>query len=377
MIWFWIAAAFLSAVLAALIVQRSAAKAGAAEAAAEKPALAVYRRQMAEVDQLAERGLLDEREHRSIRAETGRRLLAAADRKEAPLRASPPAIVLSLAAAIPLAALGVYLVIGAPDFADQPIAQRLAKWRAADPATLTPPQMAALLRQIAAERPNDPEPLAQLARAELAAGAPTEAVQALQRAIALAPRRGDLWEMLGEVLTLQSDGDVKADAAADFRQALALDPTAAGPRYFLARAKIASGDVAGGLGDWRALALSLAPGDPRRAQLSAEIGQVEASGHLPTGAPAGAGGGGVGPPQIQAMVDSLAARLQAQPDDPAGWVRLVRAYAVLGETDRLQSALAEARRRFAARKDVLAALAAASAPPQTAGGAVSSPAGSP
>ena len=32
------------------------------------------------------------------------------------------------------------------------------------------------------------------------------------------------------------------------------------------------------------------------------------------------------------MVEGLAARLKVHPDDPAGWVRLVRAYTVLGET---------------------------------------------
>ena len=63
------------------------------------------------------------------------------------------------------------------------------------------------------------------------------------------------------------------------------------------------------------------------------------------------------------MVDGLAARLKANPDDPAGWVRLVRAYAVLGEIDRRDAALSEARRRFAGKADALAALGAAAVPP--------------
>ena len=62
------------------------------------------------------------------------------------------------------------------------------------------------------------------------------------------------------------------------------------------------------------------------------------------------------------MVDGLAARLKANPDDPAGWVRLVRAYQVLGETDRRDAALAQARRRYAARPDVLSDLDAAMKP---------------
>src|SRR5580692_6464329 len=179
MIWLWIAAALVSAGLAALIVLRAARAAGSARP--ENPALAVYRRQMAELDELADRGLLAEGERRSVRAETGRRLLAAAGRAEAKLTAARPALILAAAAAVPLMAAGTYLALGAPDFPDQPFAGRVAAWRAADPASLTPPQMAAVLRGVAAERPNDPEPLHNLAIAEFESGQPLEAAQALQR----------------------------------------------------------------------------------------------------------------------------------------------------------------------------------------------------
>lgn len=360
MIWLWIAAALVSAGLAALVVQRAAR--AAAAAGGENPALAVYRRQMAELDDLADRGLLAEGERRAVRAETGRRLLAAAGREEPPLKAGRPGLVVAAAAAAPLLALIVYIGVGAPGFADQPFAKRLAEWKASDPAALSPPQMAAILRDIAKARPGDPEPLRNLALAELASAQPLEAAQAAQRAIAIDPRRADLWEIVGDADATAANGEVDADAEAAFRHALALDPNAAAARYALARAKIARGDVAGGLADWRALEASLAPDDPRRNSLAREIAEVAAHGAL---APEGAAGGApaVGPAQIQGMVDGLAARLRASPDDPDGWVRLVRAYGVLGETDRQGAALAEARRRYAARPDVLAALAGAAQPP--------------
>ncbi len=53
------------------------------------------------------------------------------------------------------------------------------------------------------------------------------------------------------------------------------------------------------------------------------------------------------------MVDRLAARLKAQPDDPAGWARLIRAYGVLGQTARRQEAVAAAQRLFKDRPDAL------------------------
>jgi cytochrome c-type biogenesis protein CcmH len=358
MIWLWIAAALISAGAAALIVQRSALAARRGE---DNRELAVYRRQMVELDDLAARGLLGESDRRSVRAETGRRLLAAANRGEAPLRVAPPRAILAVAALAPLLAVGAYVAIGAPGAPDQPFAQRLAEWRKADPQTLNPPQMAAILRSIAADRPTDPEPLRHLAVAELASNQPTEAVQAMQRAVAIGPDRADLWEMLGELFVVRAQGDVGPDALAAFRRAVALDQRSATARYYLARARIAGGDVAGGLADWRALQAELGPADARTATVAGDIKAVEATGRLPplqSQQPQPA----VGPAQIQAMVDGLAARLAAHPDDPAGWVRLVRAYSVLGETDRRDAALGEARRRFAADPTVLKDLDAAMKP---------------
>jgi cytochrome c-type biogenesis protein CcmH len=358
MIWLWIAAALASAGVAALTVQRAAR--AASRSGAVSPAMTVYRRQLAELDDLADRGLLAEPDRRSVRAETGRRLLAAAAQPEAPLRSAGPRTILFAAAALPLVALVAYLAIGAPNLPDQPFSQRLKGWEEAASAgsPLDAPELAAVWRDIAAHHPQDPTPLRELARSELAAGQPFEAEQALERAIAIAPARGDLWEMRGLVAVAKAGGDVDAGAAADFRRALALDPTLMDAPYYLARARIASGDAAGGLADWRSLEVRLAPDDPRRAELDADIQRVATTGRLEAAPDAQS----VGPPQIQAMVDGLAARLKANPDDPDGWVRLVRAYAVLRETDRRDAALAQARARYAARPDVLRALSAASNP---------------
>jgi cytochrome c-type biogenesis protein CcmH len=59
---------------------------------------------------------------------------------------------------------------------------------------------------------------------------------------------------------------------------------------------------------------------------------------------------------VQGMVASLAARLAEQPDDPEGWVRLVRSYAVLGDAANRDAALTKAKARYADQPDVLKAL---------------------
>jgi cytochrome c-type biogenesis protein CcmH len=46
---------------------------------------------------------------------------------------------------------------------------------------------------------------------------------------------------------------------------------------------------------------------------------------------------------IHSMVERLATRLKQNGDDVDGWLRLVRAYMVMGDRDKAKSALADAR----------------------------------
>ena len=50
---------------------------------------------------------------------------------------------------------------------------------------------------------------------------------------------------------------------------------------------------------------------------------------------------------VRGMVDRLATRLKQNGDDVEGWLRLVRAYMVMGERDKAASALTEARQAVA------------------------------
>jgi len=351
---FWIAAALLSAVTAGLVVYRGARSARAAGDALPNPSAEVYRRQLAELDDLSARGLLGEGEWRSARAEAARRLLGAVDAAapRAAAKTSGRLVVVALAAAAPLAALALYMQVGSPQTPDQPFLDRLASWQAADPANLDPAQMSAVLQRLASQHPGDPQAYFYLGRAQLAAGEAFSAERSLKKAVALAPSQASYWIVLGDILVAESKGEVSADAQTAYRKAIALDPAAPGPRYYLGKAKIAGGDVPGGLADWRALAHDLAADDPRKAALTGQIDAVEKTGAVPADAEASA-------PQtpaaqqafIRAMVAGLAARLQAQPNDPAGWGRLVRSYAVLGDGGRRDAAMAQARRLFKDRPD--------------------------
>jgi cytochrome c-type biogenesis protein CcmH len=53
------------------------------------------------------------------------------------------------------------------------------------------------------------------------------------------------------------------------------------------------------------------------------------------------------------MVARLAARLRQTPDDPAGWARLIRSYAILGDAPKMQAALDQAHKVFKDRPEAL------------------------
>lgn len=353
MIFFWIAAALLSAAAAALVLHFSAREPQAADA---DPTAKVYRRQLDEIDEMADRGLLGQDERRAAHAEAARRLLGA--KPAAPETGATGAVrlwVITGALAACLGAVAVYFVVGSPGAADQPFSRRVAEWETANPETLNPEQLAVRLKTIVAERPGQVEPLKMLAQAQMASGQPWLAARNLEKALALEPNRPDLWANLGEARVRNNDkGEITPAAQAAFQRAIELDPEAIGPRYYLGQAKVDAGDVAGGVTLWRAIAEGMPAGDPRRAVIDGEIARVQGQAAATTSVP----------PEVLAMVQRLAERLKQNPDDPEGWARLVRSYTVLGDRAALDAALAQARRQFAGRPADLAAIEAAAKTPR-------------
>jgi len=343
---FWAVVGVLTAAAAGLILFRAAGAAAQAQAADPSPVL--YRRQLSEIDELAERGLMGEAERKAAHAEAARRLLAATDAPAQAWNADPRARrgVLLAVAATPAVALGLYLTLGAPGMGDQPYLARLDRWRGADLSTLTAPEIAAVLRDATTQRPNEAEGFRLLGLAEGASQNPVAAVRALRRAAVLAPQRADIWQMLGEAEVFEAQGKVDADAQAAFGRLLALDPGNATGRYFLAEAKADAGRTAEAKADLQSLLADLPPADAeRRAAVEAAIAKLDGKAAPVTGDPQQLA-------MIQGMVASLAAKLDANPDDPEGWVKLVRAYAVLGDTAKRDAAYASARARYAQRPQV-------------------------
>jgi cytochrome c-type biogenesis protein CcmH len=199
--------------------------------------------------------------------------------------------------------------------------------------------------------PQDARAWRYLGQAYMEARDPRDAAKALAKVIELTGK-GDaaLDAAYGEALVLASDGAVPPEAEQAFTAALAVDPHNAPARFYLGLARIAHNDRAGAIQLWQ----SLLNDTPVTAPLHQLL--VDRLAILTSQAVAGGQGSA---PNPRAMVDMLAARLKADPNDALGWVRLMRAYTVLGETAKAKQALVDARKAFSDNKDAQTAFTTA------------------
>ena len=238
---------------------------------------------------------------------------------------------------------GIYLLVGQP---------RLALREARGAADRDPNGLAPMLIKRVRANPDDAQAWIYLARIYVSAGDADQAAGALGRAVLASRKQGrespELDTAYGELMVRAAGGQVPDGAVAAFTAALAADPKNAPARYYLGMAAAQKGDRAGAQRYWQTLLDEVPANTPLHSELVDRLASIGAA------PPAVAGAGGA--PDINAMVSGLAARLKANPNDPAGWLRLIRAYSVLGETDKAKAALATARKSVGADASVKSAL---------------------
>jgi cytochrome c-type biogenesis protein CcmH len=240
--------------------------------------------------------------------------------------------------------IGVYWAVGEPRLA---LREALGT-ESGELGALTP-----LLIERVRANPNDQQAWMYLARIYLTAGDARQAAGALGHAITAGRKSGseesaDLNTAHGELLVQAGGGQVTPAAVAAFNTALKVDPQNAPARYYLGMAAAQKGDNATAGKYWQSLLAELPPASPLRSELIDRLASVGSAPARVTGKD--------GAPDPMAMVAGLAERLKKQPNDPAGWLRLIRAYNVLGEFDKAKEALATARKTVGADVTVKAAL---------------------
>ena len=320
----------------------------------------VYQDQLKEVDRDRAVGLIDDAEAESARIEISRRLLAAVDAESAiPQQSSSAANARRRRAAgfailiVPLVALALYLKLGSPEIPGQSAFAR-ANESAEDRS------IASLVGQVEnhlARNPNDGAGWEVIAPVYLRLGRFAEAVMARKKAIALNGDSPARESDLGEALVAAADGVVTDDAKLSFQRAVAGDAHNAKARYFIGLADEQDGNRDDAAKEWRAL-LDDAPADaPWKDLVRAALARVTSGASASSGPSATDIAAAENMPEaersemIRGMVQRLADRLHADGKDVDGWMRLVRAYAILGDRDKAKDAAADARRALSDQPD--------------------------
>lgn len=345
---------------------------------------AVYRDQLQELDRDIARGLMTEAEAQASRLEIQRRILGTDARASGPppsAGGSSPVLAGLLAVLVLAGSLGLYLTIGEPGRPDMPFASR------PPPASDAAPDMNQVMVQLEArlkEDPNNADGWLLYARANMLLGQWDKAADASRRAIELGRTDQETLATHGEILVVRAQGTVTAPSREIFAAILKADPTHQMARFYMAMATGQSGDPAGAVALLQTLAAEVPPQTPARTEIGRQIAAfarlagmsvpLTPSGTAPEAARSTEPGAtsttqpGLGPvsatptsptvpgpdadtiaaasqmpeadrkAMIGAMVSRLADRLETNPDDLDGWLRLGRARTVLGEREKAADA---------------------------------------
>lgn len=392
---FWITAAALAIVVAAfmgLTLIRS-------RDAGEHPAaydLRVYRDQLKEVDRDLARGVIAEADAERIRAEVGRRVLAADTQlQKAQVGADQPkGVTLGLTALVALAVIGgsllLYPALGKPGARDLPLKQRIAASDAtradrisqAEAERRLPPvpprrvepqfeELMAKLRETVADRPDDLQGHLLLVRNEASLGNFPAAYAAQKEVIRI---KGDAagaadYTVLAELMISATDGYVSPEAEAALRNALQRDPGYKPARYYTGLMLIQNDRPDQAFKLWERLLREGPSNAPWMPVIRAEIEELAWRAGAKFTMPAeedipGPTAEDVASAQemsaeeraemVRGMVERLNDKLAREGGTPQEWARLIGALGVLGQTERAEKIWGEAQTRFADKPQMLA-----------------------
>ena len=355
MLWFVLALMTAAAIFAVLwpLARRTPLRTGSD--------VAVYRDQLEEVGRDRAAGLIGEREAEAARVEVSRRLLAAAD---AAAPASPRgdgsggrrATALAALILLPLGTAILYLMLGSPDQASQ---SQMAR-RDASPEQRPIAELVGRVEAHLEQNPEDGRGWEVIGPVYMRLGRYDDAVKARKNALRLLGATAGREADVGEALTAAANGIVTAEAKAAFDRAVALDSSDARARYFVGLAAEQDGRPQEAAAAWRALLAEASPDAGWAGFVRESLARVDPAAAASQPGPSAddvAAASEMSPEQrnvmVRGMVSRLAERLKQDGADVEGWLRLLRAYMVLGDKEQARAAASEARRALASDPDKL------------------------
>jgi cytochrome c-type biogenesis protein CcmH len=317
----------------------------------------IYKAQLAEIEDERARGILTESEAEAARIEVSRRLLRSTEKGEKSSAASAPPkendralVVVSIL--VPALALGGYLMFGSPSMPQQPYAARFDQSPAAKRVT----EMVSRVEERLREHPEDGAGWDVIAPVYLRQQKYHDAVFAFQQALRLNGENAARLEGLGEATVLRDNGEVNQTARMAFERALVRNPESLKAQFWLAVSDEQNGNYQQAAEAYKKILDASPQGAPWRAMVGTRLAVVQQQ-LDPSGARAPALSGDAmrsaenmsreeRAQMIENMVAGLAERLEGDGSDLEGWLRLMRAYTVLGKSGEAKQAAASARENF-------------------------------
>lgn len=369
----WIAIAAVTAIVVAALLLPLFSRAGAALSRRERE-LAIYKDQLAELERERAAGRVAPAEADAAAIEIQRKILAGAAQTDSADEASDPAAatrtrlaaVLAVGSLTPVGALIVYLSVGSPTVPAHPFDLAGQAQAQGEPPAHSDAEIEAMIATLAERMKQNPDNLegwVLLARSYSALKRHAEAAQAYERVYELSKNSVAYAGDYGEALVLAAGGAVVPTAHELFKQVAAQDPGEPRARYYLALAMAQAGKPRDAIAMWRGLEADSPPDAPwlpavrEVVQIVAEEAGIDAvsvapAARAPISQAPGPTAEDVAAAQtmapddqqqmIEGMVARLAEKLESDPKDVEGWLRLAQSYVVLGQQDRAIEALRRA-----------------------------------
>ena len=265
-------------------------------------------------------------------------------------------LAVGLAIILPLGAALIYTTLGRPDLRDNPLVDRAAEIASrSETITATKENLAQNLAQAQAATvatPDDIESWLKLAEAAASVNDSATEIHALRMARQLTNDDPSVLSLLAEALSRAADGQVTVPARDLIDTVLATDPDEPRALFLSGLAAFQDGDYQAAVTRWQRL-LSISTADaPWLPIVRANIAQAAEAGGIALPPANGPDADSIAAAadmtakdrqaMILSMVESLRDRLDETPDDTEGWLRLARAYDVLGDRAAAFTALARA-----------------------------------
>ena len=281
-------------------------------------------------------GKLEEADALAARAELAREVIRL-KAEHRPLASARPELgrrpLMIGVAGIAALALAIYAVLGSPDLPSRPLASRAQ----AESPELDLGTAISRIETALAANPDDLRGWTVIAPAYLQMGRYADAAKAYRRMIELSGPTPDLQTKLAEALMFEAQGAGSAEAMNLLRAAAASDPTHVLSRLYIAADLTRRGDYAAAINAWNEV-LALSTGDePWLASARQGLAVAQNNGVAPQAGQAPSFSAAE-TEMVGQMVSGLSSRLAAQGGSIEEWTQLVRAYLVLGDTDKAQAA---------------------------------------